>query len=90
MNKITIEESVSNYIERLYFEEMSMKNIIDYLIERKVEENVLNQQLNKYLEIKTKFEQEKKIVAMKYAPEKLENYSYYNFDFETHTLEFVK
>lgn len=88
MIEIKIDEQVSTYVEKLFYEQNAIQSVIDYLIEKQANSEIINKQIERYVETNSELEKAKYTTALKYAPKSLEHYSKYQFNFTNKSLEF--
>lgn len=90
MIEVKIDKEVSEYIEKLFYEQNAIKNVLDLLIEKKGNPDAINQQIERYSQTYTELEQAKRVAANKCAPKPMTELSCYNFNFNNHSIEFYE
>ena len=88
--KVKISESLSAYVERLFFEYNACVNILRYLMSQDDVKDEYIQRYSKYSEEKyTELEIAKAEVTKKYAPVEFAKYTY-TFDFDNNTIIYTE
>lgn len=90
MIEVKIDQTVSSYIERLFYEQNAIYNMIEYLTTQKASAETINLQVEKYSKIYAELEEAKRTTALKYTPKPFNELDYYTFNFNNSSIEFYE
>lgn len=90
MIEIKIDQSVSSYIERLFYEQNAIYSIIEYLTAQKASADIIDKQVEKYSKVYAELEEAKRTTAIKYTPKPFNELDYYTFNFNNSSIEFYE
>lgn len=86
--KIKVSKEESESVERLFYETNTLKGLIEYFILSKYDNELINEQIKNYVEKTVELERLKDKLSRKYAPEELETYLDYVFNFYDEAIEY--
>lgn len=90
MIEVKIDQNVSSYIERLFYEQNAIYSIIEYLTAQKASADIIGPQIEKYSKVYAELEEAKRTTALKYTPKPFNELDYYTFNFNNSSIEFYE
>lgn len=88
MIEVPIETEVSEYIEKLFYEQNAVQIVMQNLINQNASAELIDKQVERYSKIYAELESAKRVAAQKYTPKPFSELNYYNFNFNNHSIEF--